>query len=39
MATLRQSFSRANMISIRLRRLQRRLSCVIGLPRDFLPGM
>jgi hypothetical protein len=27
------------MISIRLRRLSRRLSCVMGLPRDVRPGM
>jgi hypothetical protein len=27
------------MISIRLRRLERRVSCLMGLPRDFLPGM
>lgn len=38
-ATRRQSFSRPNMISIRLRRLSRRLSSFTGLPRDFRPGM
>jgi hypothetical protein len=30
-----QSFSRPNMISILLRCLLRRLSCLMGLPRDF----
>lgn len=34
----RQSLSRPNMISIRLRRLQRRLSYLTFLLWDFLPG-
>jgi hypothetical protein len=38
-ATRRQSCGRPNMISIGLRRFWRRLSCLMGLPRDFLPGM
>jgi hypothetical protein len=35
----RQSLSLPNMISIQLRRLLRRLSCLTGLPRDFRPGV
>lgn len=38
-ATRRQTFKRPNMISIRLRRLQRCLSYLIGLSCDFRPGM
>ena len=38
-ATRRQSLRRPNMISMRLRRLYRRLSYLTGLDRDFRPGM
>ena len=38
-ATRRQSFRRPNMISIRLRRLKRRLSNLTAFLRDFRPGM
>ena len=38
-ATRRQSLRRPNMISMRLRRLYRRLSYLTGKDRDFRPGM
>jgi hypothetical protein len=38
-AKRRLSFMRPNIISILLRRFLRRLSCFMGLPRDFRPGI